>query len=486
MAVKELIEMVGRKNVLEDGTTLEAYCRDMSFTTKIRPKCIVKIGNAGELEKLVKWANATGTPLVPVSSGAPHFRGDTIPSVGGAIIVDMSGMNKIVSVDGRNRVAMIEPGVNFSQLIPELTKAGLRLNMPLLPRSSKSVIGSMLEREPVIMPGYQWDAQDPLNCVEVIFGTGEVFKTGSAAGPASLEKQKETKQAQVSAQGPGQTDFARVLQGAQGTMGIVTWATLRCELLPAIQKPFVSGSAKLEKLSDFIYRLLWLKAADENLVLNNVSLAAILAKSPEEYINLKNILPSWVHFFCLAGYEYFPEDRLGYHEEEMIEAAQQYGIKPSSGLKGVSAFELLKTSAKPSDDPYWKLRNKGGCQDIMFISTLERIPKFVEIIYEIAEQYGYPTSEIGVYVQPMIQGTSCHCEFNLFYDPENEKELAQLAALYASAGEALIDAGAFFSRPYGALAEMAFGRDAETTAALRKVKKIMDPKDIMNTGKLCF
>jgi FAD/FMN-containing dehydrogenase len=49
-----------------------------------------------------------------------------------------------------------------------------------------------------------------------------------------------------------------------------------------------------------------------------------------------------------------------------------------------------------------------------------------------------------------------------------------------------MSAGAFFGRPYGAAVDLAFRRDAETTAALRNVKKIFDPNDIPNPGKLCF
>ena len=78
-------------------------------------------------------------------------------------------MNKVIFVDRPRRVAMVEPGVTFGELIPAVKKEGLRLNMPLLPRKTKSVVGSMLEREPVIMPKYQWDISDPLACTEVFF-----------------------------------------------------------------------------------------------------------------------------------------------------------------------------------------------------------------------------------------------------------------------------------------------------------------------------
>ncbi len=486
MTIAKLAEIVGSNYVFESGEILGEHSKDLSFVPELRPWCVVKPGNADEVQAIVKWANETSTPLVPVSSGAPHFRGDTVPSKGGAMIVDLSRMKQIVRLDRRNRVAMIEPGVTFSELFPRLAQVGLRLNTPLLPRSSKSVIGSMLEREPVIMPVHQWDALDPLTCIEVIFGTGDKFRTGSASGPGTLEEQWRSGQAQVNPMGPGQTDFARVVQGAQGTMGIITWATIRCEAQPALQKPFLVGSEEFEKLVELIYRLLWLKVAEECFVLNSSTVAAILSHKPEEYSSIRSTLPSWLLFFCLAGYQYFPEERIQFQEKEIVAVANQLGIELAESISGISADEVLKILGKPSEEPYWKLRNKGACQSLFFLTTTDRVPGFVEVMYDMAEQHDYPSSDIGIYVQPMVQGTSCHCEFNLFYDPESDREIAKVSELYNHTAEALMSAGAFFSRPYGALADMVYRRDGETKEALKKVKQIFDPNNVMNPGKLCF
>ena len=177
---ERLVKIVGPGQVSQEAAVLDAFARDISFVNPVKPGYVVKPKNSQAIQKLVKLANETQTPLVPVSSGPPHFRGDTVPGTGGAVVVDLSGMKKIILVDRARRVAMVEPGVTFSELIPAVEKEGLRLNMPLLPRQSKSVVGSMLEREPVIMPKYHWDIGDPLSCVEIIFGTGDMFRTGAA------------------------------------------------------------------------------------------------------------------------------------------------------------------------------------------------------------------------------------------------------------------------------------------------------------------
>jgi FAD/FMN-containing dehydrogenase len=61
-----------------------------------------------------------------------------------------------------------------------------------------------------------------------------------------------------------------------------------------------------------------------------------------------------------------------------------------------------------------------------------------------------------------------------------------MKGLYVKASEELLKQGAYFSRPYGIWANMAFNRDAQTTAVLKKIKGIFDPNNIMNPGKLCF
>ena len=487
MAGDELIKIVGAGNVSSEQATLEEYSSDISFVNSIEPECVVKPRNARDIEKIVKLANETLTPIVPVSSGPPHFRGDTVPGIGGAIIVDLRGMKKIIRVDRLNRVAMVEPGVTFDELIAAVAKEGLRLNMPLLPRKSKSVVGSMLEREPVMMPGYHWDIADPMTCVEVIFGTGDMFRTGSAAGPGTIEEQWAAGGAQNEAAGPSQASLYRVIQGAQGTMGIVTWASMRCELLPRIEEPFFVSSSHLDQVLELVHWLIKLRLVNECFVLNNANLAALTAKKwPNDYRDIKDTLPPWVLFFNIAGYDYLPEKRVSYQIEDMMDLTRRLGVEPVKAIARILASELLAAIRRPSKEPYWKLRYKGACHDIFFVTIYDKLPALISAMYDEADKAGYPSSDMGVYLQPIVQGTNCHCEFNLFYDPENPVESERVRELSATAIKNLAAKGAFFSRPYGESASTIINRDAATAAALAKIKSIFDPNNIMNPGKLCF
>jgi FAD/FMN-containing dehydrogenase len=483
----QLSGIVGVENVSDSPQALEEYAADESLAPPIAPTCVVRPKDAREVQEIVAWANATGTPLIPVSSGSPHSRGDTVPSVGGAVIVDLRRMNRVVRLDLEHRIALIEPGVTFRELVPAVREAGLRLNLPLLPRPTKSVVGSMLEREPVIMPKYHWDISDPLACTEVIYGSGDIFKTGSAAGPGTLEEQWETGAAQNEAAGPIQADFLRLIQGAQGTMGIVTWATARCEHLPSIEEPYLVGSDRLADLLEFAHWLIRNRSADDCLLFNDSNLARIMAEDrPGDYEKLKSGLPHWILFYTISGTRYFPEEKVSYLQKDIAELAHGIGVEPSRSVGDVSAFEMMRVLHEPPADGHWKSRGETASIDIFFISIYAKLEELIDTMKNIATEFDYSVSDLGVYLQPIVQAVNYHCEFNLFFDKTDAGQKARVAALAEAASSALSGRGAFFSRPYGPWADMAYGKDPATALALRKVKKIFDPNSVMNPGKLCY
>jgi FAD/FMN-containing dehydrogenase len=482
---KDLIRIVGAASVLDGPELLEAYAGDESFVGHTKPQFVVRPHSAEEVQEIVRWANRTTTPLVPISSGPPHFRGDTVPQRGG-VVVDLSNMKQILRIDRRNRVAMIEPGVTFLDLKPVVEKQGMRVMMPLAPRATKSIIGSYLEREPILVPKYHWDMSDPLCCTEVIFGTGDLFRTGAAAGPGTLEQQWEAGQAQKNPLGPGPSDFFRVVQGAQGALGIVTWATIRLELLPSIQEMFMVGCDEVDGVIEFVHWLQRLKLGDECLILDRLNLAAILEKEPRAIEALSATLPQYILIFVVAGYDRFPEERLDYQTKDIMDIAQRYGLNPSKTVPGVNSLKLLQALGEPCREPFWKLRHRGSSADIFFLTTLDRSPEYVSLMHAEARETGFPAADIGTYIQPVQQGRSCHVEFNLTFNPGNGSEVARARRTFEQASKALMSKGAFFSRPYGVWAELVRDQCVENVAALRKVKHIFDPNNVMNPGKPFF
>jgi FAD/FMN-containing dehydrogenase len=482
-----LTEIIGRQKVTNKSEVLDRYSHDNSFTPPMRPRLVAQPRDVDEVQKVVLWANETKTPLVPVSSGEPRFRGDTVPSVPEAVIVDVSGMNGIVRIDRRNRMVIVEPGVTYAQLQPALAELGLRLSTPLLPRQSKSVVTSLLEREPRLVPKYSYTLPEPLRCLEVVWGNGEILRTGEAGGYyPTLEQQWEMGLAQVFSGGPGQVDYYRLVSGAQGSMGIVTWASVKCEVLPKVHRFFFIPADDLTDLIECAYRLLRVRLGDEFLVLNRANLAAILSMDTDGIQDLKDKLPPWVIVMGIAGRDLFPEEKVDYQEEDIRDIVQQSGLELLPAVSGITGDQVMSAMLNPSPEPYWKLTYRGACQDIFFMTTLDKTLGFVDTVFAAANALRYPVSDIGIYLQPQHQGTSCHCEFNLPYNSGDKIETDRVSELLETCSEALIREGAYFSRPYGTWADMVYNRDAANKQMIKTIKGIFDPNNILNPGKLCF
>lgn len=487
-----LTSIAGTDNVYDLPGISSDFGLDQVFSPESGPAYLVRPQNTEEIQAVVKWANRTATPLIPVSSGPPHFHRDTTAAAQGAVIVDLSRMKRIVRIDRRNRVVLIEPGVTYGELQSELAKNDMRLSMPLLPRSNKSIIASLLEREPITIPRYQWTLLEPLRCMEVIWGDGSSLRTGEAGEPGpggatmSLEEQWKIDLVQLDPIGPGQVDYYRVLSAAQGTMGIVTWASLRCEVLPKVRKlHFIPGN-NLKELIACAQKLLRVRLGDEFFILNRNNLASIIGVNSSDFEALKAKLPAWSIIIVFSGRAYLPEEKVRFQQKDAAALVQDAGLQLVSDLPGVDTNNLLEIISNPSSEPYWKQRIKGGCRDIFFLTTMDRVRNFVDKMDLSAGSDGYPSDSIGVYIQPLQQGVSCHCEFNLPFNPENEEETAVVNKLFGDASVNLLREGAFFSRPYGVWADLEYNRASQTTAMLKKVKSIFDPNGILNPGRLCF
>jgi hypothetical protein len=481
-----LAEFLKPEQINDQSEILSQYSQDHSFHSRGSPFLAVFPTDREQVQSIVKLAGESRTPLVPVSSSKPRFRGDTIPEQGG-IIIDFSRMQRIRKIDKVGRYAWIEPGVTFGELIPELQKQGLKLNTPWLSRANKSVVTSLLEREPVIIPKYQYDYLDPLLTLEAVYGTGDDFRTGSASGPGPLETLKADK---VNPWGPGAVDYYRLLSAAQGTMGLVTWAITKIEVLPSIHQIYFVPLVEVKTATDIMNQLLRQRIVDECLALNNVNLAVILAENGlGDYAQLKNQLPAWTLIAGISGYRLRPEERVEIQKKSFFEICENLGVRPSSALPGAEGRKkaISDLISNPwTKDPYWKLRLKGSCQDIFFLSPLSQVAGLTQLAFELARKNNNFPGDIGGYIQPQVQGRGCHCEFNLFYDNSNPAEKREVEQFFIEASRNLKNSGAYFSRPYGPWADMMYADNIAEVAALRKLKNIFDPYNILNPGKLCF
>ena len=140
----------------------------------------------------------------------------------------------------------------------------------------------------------------------------------------------------------------------------------------------------------------------------------------------------------------------------------------------------------PKDKTYWKHAYKGGCQDLAFITTLDRVQKYVPALLDTAARHTYPPDDVGCYIQPLEDGRACQLQFNFYYNPDDEAEVERMRALYADATAAMLERGAYFTRPDPLIADMVYRRNGNYVSLLKRLKKHFDPNNILNPGNLCF
>lgn len=486
MNVKEhLWKIAGKGNVLDSPEELEPYSRDYSLERPMMPDYVVKPETTEQIADLVAMANQTGLPVIP-SSSSVHFYGATLPKYGG-IILDLRKMDHILEIDERNRMARIQPGVTWKKLSAELGKKGFFAVSPLLPHPHSSVLTSYLEREPLSIPRYEFG--DPLLGTEVVWPNGEVFKTGSASAPGFPSSYSRG----ANPQGPGSMDFYRLLQGAQGTMGIVTWANIKVEFLPTTNKAFFIPFDNLKEVPGVLYKIGKLRIGYEYFLVNSLNWAVLFGEDGVESPGvLKEGLPNYIFIILLSGIRRRPKEKVVYEEKALNNMMSQ----EFNHLEKLAFFPGLPGQEKklpnilrhpyPEDKVYWKLKYKGAIRELFFITTLEGAPSLLNFALREAIGAGFPGEDIGIYVQPIEYGSGCHCQLNFYYDPEDSALKEKIPKIYDAVAESLLNRGAHFTRPYGSLAKMVFGRAGDYVDLLKKTKSIFDPNNILCPGNLCF
>jgi FAD/FMN-containing dehydrogenase len=481
---KSLAAIVGVKNIADDPETLKHFSCDTSLLPPHMPDMVVKVSKTSEVQEVLKIASANSYPVVPRSSGTGSY-GTGIPEEGG-IILDLSGMKRIPRTDTRNRWVLIEPGVTFGELDDALAKQGMQPLNPLLPRKDKSVITSVLEREPVLTTKTECD--EPLRTMELVWGTGELLRTGSMCVdtiPAE-EIPDKTNSDLCSTGGPG-IDWWRLLTGCQGTFGVITIMNVKIFHRPLKQKVVVIPFDKLEDAVMPFYTIQKREIGHECFLLNGYDIAAIMAQSDSEIPGLAQKIPPYCIILNLWGGQFFPEDRIAYEEKALAEIAETYNFTPGEKIAGVpeasSRFEKMLT--RPWEgDVYWKERQLGGCLEVVFESGLDRVPSYWNLFKQLAGEHGVDTRNLGLYIQPRQRARVCHVEFHIPCDPDDTKELETIKTFHKKSSEAVLNAGAFFYRPYYDWDDMIYSRAGYTHEVISKLKKILDPNNTLNPGKL--
>ena len=215
----------GRESSFDDCTLLA--CGVDASQRHARPLALVRPQKTAQIAELLKWAQAERVPIYP-RARATNKVGNCVP-VRHGVVVSMLDMNSILDIDGRDFVAVTQPGV----ITADLQKAveAEKLFYPPDPASMKiSTVGGNISTCAGGMRAVKYGVtRDYVLGLEVVLPGGDILRTGGRT--------------QINVVG---LDITRLMVGSAGTLGLITEATLKLLPLPETSASMLVGFADLE------------------------------------------------------------------------------------------------------------------------------------------------------------------------------------------------------------------------------------------------
>ena len=478
--ISNLIADEDAPEVVTDEKSLSAYiAQNYSRVPVSEPKAIVYPTTTEQVVKIVELANANSVSLVVRSSqGLESLNGSSLPSEGKeCVAVNLSKMNKIKHIDAKNRVVIVEAGVTYGQLNEALKPYGLFVEHPLSPRKEKSIVASLLDREPVMTAKHVWDVPDPLCCVEMVMGNGTLFRTGSAAGPGSIDEMIESGVSFSQSQGPVWLDLGRAITGSQGTLAIVTWASVKVRMIGSVCTMVYAQSDDINQLAEYASQVIRRRLGEEAVLLNRKGMEQVFKMNKANCL----AMPEWTFITSVRGFNFFPEKYMNNQILDMEDVVANYNVRLKKELPGISNEEVrvVLENASPEDD-HWRWRNSKECLDMFCLSNMDKIDLYTSFAKNAAQSCGINADELIVYAQPSQMGRNCQIEFIVPASVEKADEMEMML------GITLLENQAFFSRPYGKLTESVYDRYHDQKKFMPLFKSFFDENFILNPGRLVY
>ncbi|MFB9429188.1 FAD-binding oxidoreductase [Streptoalloteichus tenebrarius] len=235
--VAELRAALGPEGVLDDPDVLASYRRDMMPLAPAGvPRAVALPADADQVRAVVRACAAAGAPIVP--RGAGSGLSGAANAVDGCVVLATTRMNRILEIDPDNRLAVVEPGVVNLDLRHAVEKHGLFY--PPDPSSYDwCTIGGNLSTNAGGLCCVKYGVTtDSVLGLDVVLADGSLLRTGRRT-----------------VKGVAGYDLTRLFVGAEGTLGVITSATLALRPLPQAPATLVAAFGSTAAAASAVTRI---------------------------------------------------------------------------------------------------------------------------------------------------------------------------------------------------------------------------------------
>jgi glycolate oxidase len=453
--IEKLKKIVGEKNVSDDIADLYVYASDASVHHAL-PNAVIRPKTIQEVQKIMRYANANKIPVVPRGAGS-GTSGHTVP-IDGGIVLDMKCMNRILEIRPEDMLVKVEPGVVDDDLNRALKP--MNLFYPPAPASSRiATIGGEIAANASGVRSVKYGAtRDYVYGMKVVLANGDLVNLGSNTRVHSSGYQLE-----------------RLIVGSEGTLGVVVEATMGIRPLPKYRCLALANFERLQDAGNAISEII--SSGAEPSMLELMDKIGIVAVNKAMNLGLEEV--GAVILFEADGNV---KEAVNFEIEKMKKICKKHNGKDIKKSYDLAERTKLFSGRKKLFASLSRYKEGIICTDLaddMGVPN-SKIAETAEKIHEIAEKNN------------VIMAVYGHCGSGVIHtkimlDPKKESQWKDAENVIEELYDYIHSVGGVTSAEHGiGLSKAPSWKKArpDMIPVMRKVKKALDPNNILNPHKL--
>jgi len=452
--INELKKIVGEDDVKTDKPHLRAYSYDAT-KEHYYPDAVVFPENEEEISKILEYCNDEKIAVVPRGAGS-GFTGGALPVNGGIVLAVEKYMNKILEIDEKDMVAVVQPGVVNAHLQREVEKKGLFYPPDPASMDYSTIGGNVSENAGGMRAAKYGITKDYVMSIKAVLPNGDIIR----AGKRTIKD-------------VAGYNVAGILVGSEGTLAVITEITLKLLPKPKLKKTYMGIFENVEQAMNAVYKSL----AKGAMPVAMEFMDSLVVKALREKLNVN--LPDWAGALLIGDVDGNVEEELNYHLNILEKSFKEEGAKEFRVAKDKNEAQEIwyaRRNASPSITIYG---SKKINEDISVPRS--KLPEALNKIYEIGKKYNLVVPCFG-------HAGDGNIHVNVMVDGNNEDEVKRGYQAVEEIFKAVVEMGGTLSGEHGiGLSKAPFMKIAFSDAELnlfKRIKNAFDPNGILNPGKM--
>ncbi len=452
--IENLKKIVGEEDVKSDKIHLRAYSYDAT-KEHYYPDAVVFPQNEKEVSEVLKYCNENKIAIIPRGAGS-GFTGGALPVNGGIVLAVEKYMNKILEIDEKDMVAVVQPGVVNAHLQKEVEKRGLFYPPDPASMDYSTIGGNVAENAGGMRAAKYGITKDYVMSLKAVLPNGDIIR----AGKRTIKD-------------VAGYNVAGILIASEGTLAVITEITLKLLPKPKLKKTYMGIFENVEDAMNAVYKSL----ASGAMPVAMEFMDSLVVKALREKLGVN--LPEWAGALLIGDVDGNVEAEIDYQLSILEKSFLQNGAK-----------EFVATADEEKSKEIWFAR-RNASQSITIYGSKKinedisvprsKLPEALNKITEIGKKYSLVVPCFGhagdgnIHVNVMVDGSK---------KEEVEKGYEAVKEIF----KAVVDMGGTLSGEHGiGLSKAPFMEIAFTPqelALFKRIKNAFDPNGILNPGKM--